>query len=114
MEFKSIVKKEKGIKDWLKGYCSPKQSQRSVDTNSWISMFALFDENQKDFLASTWSIICSEKSSMSLNFRHAWMTVKFSLLSGYGVDRLNLSELGMKQDTRCSDERKQQSSRGII
>ena len=55
-----------------------------------------------------------KESSMSLNFRHAWMTVKFSLLSGYGVDRLNLSELGMKQDTRCSDERKQQSSRGII
>ena len=24
MGFKSIVKKEKGIKDWLKGYCSPK------------------------------------------------------------------------------------------
>jgi len=62
MGFKSIVKKEKGIESIC---CSLKQSQRIVDTNSWISMFALFVANQKDFLASIGNIICSERKHES-------------------------------------------------
>jgi len=53
-------------KDCLKVYCSPKQSQRSVDTNSWRSMFASFDARQKDSLASTWYSICSERKQHEL------------------------------------------------
>ena len=82
--FKSIVKKEKGIKDWLKVYCSPKQTQRSVDTNRWRSMFALFDANQKYFPASTCYIKCPVWFNVIKLFyyqpKHYWLRINYKIV----------------------------------
>jgi hypothetical protein len=59
--FQRIIKKEKGIKDCSKVFCSPNQNQDVVEINGCKTMVALFNADQNDSLASIrYNMLCKK------------------------------------------------------
>ena len=66
--FQCIIKKEKGIKDYSKKFCSPKQSQKNVKTNGFRAC-SVVQCNPNDSLASIrYNMLCKKVERANILF----------------------------------------------